>query len=131
MKPCASAAKAGCEGSVSSAPDIQIFFEPGDADLTFRVRASEDTTLLINTPNGRFYCDDDGAGGVPHRVQRAPQGRGVPAATVCHQLQRDHGAPSACLEGGTTTSRPHGIELTQLHHALGDAMTDVLAGGRS
>jgi hypothetical protein len=33
----ASAAKSGCEGSVSSAPDIQIFFEPGDADLTFRV----------------------------------------------------------------------------------------------
>lgn len=64
----ASAAKAGCEGSVSSAPDIQIFFEPGDADLTFRVRASEDTTLLINTPNGRFYCDDDGAGGVDPKV---------------------------------------------------------------
>jgi hypothetical protein len=64
----ASAAKSGCEGSVSAAPDIQIFFQPGEADLTFRVRASEDTTLLINTPNGRFYCDDDSGGDLDPKV---------------------------------------------------------------
>ncbi|RYG19899.1 MAG: hypothetical protein EON96_02060, partial [Caulobacteraceae bacterium] len=64
----ASAAKSGCEGSVSAAPDIQIFFEPGDSDLTFRVRAEEDTTLLINTPNGRFYCDDDSGGDLDPKV---------------------------------------------------------------
>ena len=64
----ASAAKSGCEGKVSAAPDVQIFFEPGEGDLTFRVRASEDTTLLINTPNGRFYCDDDSGGGVDPKV---------------------------------------------------------------
>ena len=64
----ASAAKSGCEGSVSAAPDIQIFFEPGEGDLTFRVRASEDTTLLVNTPNGRFYCDDDSGGDLDPKV---------------------------------------------------------------
>ena len=64
----ASAAKSGCEGSVSAAPDIQIFFEPGEADLTFRVRASEDTTLLINGPNGQWYCDDDSGGGLNPKV---------------------------------------------------------------
>ena len=64
----ASAARDGCEGSVSAAPDIQIFYEAGDADLTIKVGASEDTTLLVNTPNGRFYCDDDSAGGLNPKV---------------------------------------------------------------
>jgi len=64
----ASTAKAGCQGSVSAAPDMQVFYSAGDADLTFRVEASDDTTLLINTPNGRFYCDDDSGGGVNPRV---------------------------------------------------------------
>lgn len=65
----ASAAKSGCEGSVSAAPDYQVYFTPGDLDLTFTVEASEDTTLLINTPNGRWYCDDDSGGGLNPKVQ--------------------------------------------------------------
>jgi hypothetical protein len=65
----AAGAKAGCEGSVSAAPDLQVFFEAGELDLTFMVEADEDTTLLINTPNGRWYCDDDGAGGLNPKVQ--------------------------------------------------------------
>ena len=70
----ASTAKAGCQGAVSAAPDMQIFYSAGDADLTFRVEASDDTTLLINTPNGRFYCDDDSGGGVnPQVVITNPQ----------------------------------------------------------
>jgi len=64
----ASAAKSGCEGKVSAAADYQVFFEPGDMDLTFLVEASEDTTLLINTPNGRWYCDDDSGGGLNPKV---------------------------------------------------------------
>lgn len=64
----ASAAKAGCEGKVSAAADYQVFFEAGDMDLTFLVEASEDTTLLINTPNGRWYCDDDSGGGLNPKV---------------------------------------------------------------
>ena len=65
----ASGAKSGCEGSVSAAPDYQLFYEAGDLDLTFMVEADEDTTLLINTPNGRWYCDDDGGGGLNPKVQ--------------------------------------------------------------
>ncbi|MBA4808787.1 hypothetical protein [Brevundimonas sp.] len=64
----ASSAKSGCEGKVSAAADYQVFFEPGSMDLTFLVEASEDTTLLINTPNGRWYCDDDSGGGVNPKV---------------------------------------------------------------
>lgn len=65
----ASGAKDGCEGQVSAAPDFQVFYEAGDADLTFLAEADSDTTLLINTPNGRFYCDDDSGGGVNPKVK--------------------------------------------------------------
>jgi len=65
----ASAAREGCAGKVSAAADIQIFYDgSSDADLTFKVTASDDTTLLVNTPNGRFYCDDDSAGGLNPKV---------------------------------------------------------------
>lgn len=65
----ASGAKPGCEGLVSAAPDYQLFYEAGDLDLTFMVEADDDTTLLINTPNGRWYCDDDSGGGLNPKVQ--------------------------------------------------------------
>jgi hypothetical protein len=65
----AAQAKTGCEGKVSAAPDLHLFFEAGDMDLTFLVEGSEDTTLLINTPNGRWYCDDDSGGGFDPRIQ--------------------------------------------------------------
>ncbi|WP_395942960.1 hypothetical protein [Brevundimonas sp.] len=65
----ASAAKSGCEGKVSAAADYQVQFEAGDMDLTFLVESSDDTTLLINTPNGRWYCDDDSGGGMNPKVQ--------------------------------------------------------------
>lgn len=65
----ASRAKSGCEGNVSAAPDFQIFYDAGDADLTFLVQASDDTTLLINTPNGRWYCDDDSGGDLDPKVK--------------------------------------------------------------
>ncbi|MBN9466647.1 MAG: hypothetical protein LCH57_12450 [Proteobacteria bacterium] len=61
-------AKSGCEGNVSAAPDFQVFYDAGDADLTFTVEADSDTTLLINTPNGRWYCDDDSAGSLNPKV---------------------------------------------------------------
>ena len=35
---------------------------PGSSDLTFKLTASEDTTLLISSPNGRWFCDDDSGG---------------------------------------------------------------------
>ena len=58
----ASAAQSGCEGKVSAAPDLQLNFEAGDLDLTIKAVASEDTTLLVNSPGGRWYCDDDSGG---------------------------------------------------------------------
>jgi hypothetical protein len=51
----------GCYGTIAEAPDYRVQFN-GTGPLTFDVTATEDTTLVINAPDGNWYCDDDGAG---------------------------------------------------------------------
>lgn len=52
----------GCYGVIAEAPDFRIQYTPGNAALIFRVMSQDDTTLVINAPDGQWYCDDDGAG---------------------------------------------------------------------
>jgi hypothetical protein len=50
-------------GYVSQAPSYEVTYNgSGSTDLHFYVRADDDTTLLINTPNGSWVCDDDSLG---------------------------------------------------------------------
>jgi len=51
-----------CAGKISEAPDFRLTYEQGSYALSFRTEASEDTTLVVNGPDGSWYCDDDGAG---------------------------------------------------------------------
>lgn len=50
----------GCVGYVSNSPDFELQYSAGSLPLIFRTVASNDTTLVINGPDGRWYCDDDG-----------------------------------------------------------------------
>lgn len=59
----AASAASGCEGIVAVAPDVQLTYDAGGYNLTIRTSAGVDTTLLINGPDGRWYCDDDSGGG--------------------------------------------------------------------
>lgn len=52
----------GCVGKISSAPDYQVTYSAGSLPLVFRTRSGEDTTLVINGPEGRWRCDDDSYG---------------------------------------------------------------------
>lgn len=52
----------GCVGKISSAPDYQVTYSAGGLPLVFRTRSGEDTTLVINGPNGSWRCDDDSYG---------------------------------------------------------------------
>lgn len=56
----ASTVATDCAGMVSSAPDFELTYTAGNLPLIFRSMSSADTTLLINGPNGSWYCDDDG-----------------------------------------------------------------------
>jgi hypothetical protein len=58
----ASSAAGDCVGIVAVAPDVQVDYRAGDYNLTFRATAYGDTTLLINGPDGQWYCDDDSGG---------------------------------------------------------------------
>ena len=51
-----------CVGDISNAPDFEVTYSAGSLPLVFRTRSSTDTTLIINGPDGRWYCDDDSWG---------------------------------------------------------------------
>jgi len=53
----------GCVGMVARAPDFQLTYDAGSLPLIFGVTSENDTTLVINGPNGRWYCDDDSGDG--------------------------------------------------------------------
>ncbi|MCP2677978.1 peptidase S1 [Maricaulaceae bacterium NA33B04] len=54
-----------CRGFVSSAPDVRVNYSAGSTfPLIFSVNSSSDTTLVINGPDGRWYCNDDGGNGL-------------------------------------------------------------------
>lgn len=57
-----SALGGNCLGFVAEAPDYRLHFEAGQYALFISVLSEADTTLVVNDPNGNWYCDDDGNG---------------------------------------------------------------------
>lgn len=51
-----------CVGNISAAPDFEVTYSAGGLPLVFRTVSGADTTLIINGPDGRWYCDDDSFG---------------------------------------------------------------------
>ena len=56
----ASRVAANCAGFVTAAPDVRLVYEAGSLPLIISVASGSDTTLVVNGPDGRWYCDDDG-----------------------------------------------------------------------
>jgi hypothetical protein len=52
----------GCRGFASMAPDYDLTYEAGQLDLYVSATSEGDTTLIVNAPDGTWWCDDDGAG---------------------------------------------------------------------
>ncbi|MFN4297978.1 MAG: hypothetical protein ACK4FB_14205 [Brevundimonas sp.] len=55
-----------CRGFISEAPTARLQWEGGAGGLPLLIaaRSDGDTTLLLRGPDGSWYCDDDGAGGL-------------------------------------------------------------------
>lgn len=54
-----------CRGFATAAPDFDVTYEAGSLTLLrfyFVADAAEDTTLIINAPDGSWYCNDDAPG---------------------------------------------------------------------
>ena len=50
-----------CRGYISNAPDVRLVFNGGSSlPLIISANSSADTTLVVNAPDGSWYCDDDG-----------------------------------------------------------------------
>lgn len=49
-----------CRGYISNAPDLRLNYSAGNYPLIISVASGADTTLVVNGPDGSWYCDDDG-----------------------------------------------------------------------
>jgi len=58
-----------CVGLIAAAPTFEVRYRSGARPLVFRARSEGDTTLIVNGPDGRWRCDDDGAGGFNPEVR--------------------------------------------------------------
>jgi hypothetical protein len=56
----ASNLSSSCRGFIADAPDVRLNYQSGSFPLIFSVNSSADTTLVVNAPDGSWYCDDDG-----------------------------------------------------------------------
>lgn len=65
----ASTMDSSCQGYVAMAPDYEVTYrDAGNFPLTFTFTGKGDTTLMINAPDGSWYCDDDSGGNNNPRV---------------------------------------------------------------
>lgn len=66
----------GCNGYISDAPDVRLNFSTYDSPAAFPLYiyalSEEDTTLLINAPDGSWYCNDDGNSGTNPSIVFGP-----------------------------------------------------------
>ena len=73
----ASSLGSSCGGYIANAPDFQFTFSPGILSLWVSVISSADTTLVINTPNGSWICDDDSGGDLDPSINFKAPASGV------------------------------------------------------
>ncbi len=73
----ASNVSSSCEGMIAAAPDYQITYTAGSFPLAIRTESGVDTTLVVNGPDGQWYCDDDNGGGTNAEVRFAKPASGV------------------------------------------------------
>ena len=52
-----------CGGNIATAPDVRLNFTAAQLPLIISVDSETDTTLVINGPDGHWYCDDDSGQG--------------------------------------------------------------------
>lgn len=65
-----------CAGSIANPPDVRVNYTSGTFPLYFFAQSREDTTLVVNLPDGSWICNDDFDGLNPGIVlQRPPTGQ--------------------------------------------------------
>lgn len=107
-----------CRGNIAEAPDFRLQYQAGSSlPLIIRTNADFDTTLVVNGPDGTWYCDDD-------------SGRGVQAAL---RWDNPQSGQYDIWVGAFSTSRnyePALLEISELGSRSGSGSwsTDVFGG---
>lgn len=57
---------AGCRGYAATAPDFDLNYTAGGYQLNIYAKSSSDVTLIVNAPDGSWWCSDDANGTNPH-----------------------------------------------------------------
>ncbi|HJL17921.1 MAG TPA: hypothetical protein RMH99_19810 [Sandaracinaceae bacterium LLY-WYZ-13_1] len=95
----------GCVGYIGEAPNFVIRVEDEIPVVQIEASSSEDTALVVQTPDGTYVCDDDSAGSQNPRVE-SPFPPGDYQVYVATYRRNDRGA-SYTLSVATAT-RPSG-----------------------
>jgi hypothetical protein len=48
-----------CVGMIANAPDYRLYYGAGGSQMYVGVESDADTTLVVNAPDGTWYCNDD------------------------------------------------------------------------
>ena len=99
----------GCSyGYVSNAPDVDLYYTTsGGSGLYIYAEGDGDTMLLVNTPSGRWECNDDGHGDLDPILYFSGAEDGLYNIWVGSYSNENHAATLYVSEinpGGTTTS---------------------------
>ena len=62
-----------CRGMIANAPDYRLNFSAGSLPLYISAYSNADTTLVVNGPDGSWYCNDDTNGLDPALAWGSPQ----------------------------------------------------------
>jgi hypothetical protein len=110
-----------CAGFAAEAPDVRVNFTGGSfSEINFSAQSSADTTLIVNDPNGQWFCDDDSGGNLNPLVELTPIsgqydiwvgtfGSGTAQATLAVSELPYGGAPAP---GPTPPSAPSGPDYS-------------------
>lgn len=66
-----------CMGMIASEPDIRLTYKPDELPLHIKALSASDTTLVVNDPNGNWFCDDDSGGDLDPKVSFTDPQEGV------------------------------------------------------
>lgn len=66
----------GVNAYVAKAPDFSLHYTKGKYPLSFTVKSTGDTTLLINLPDSSWIANDDGGGGLDPLIRIAEPASG-------------------------------------------------------
>lgn len=62
-----------CRGFITAQPDIRLWWDgKGSLNLKISAISNADTTMVVNGPNGEWYCDDDSGDGSNPVVTLSP-----------------------------------------------------------